>query len=195
MKKVFDWTGYYKAHKERKARELLIRTFELFERDKIDSGIAYDIGCGNGHETLELLKRGWQVKAVDNNENVYELMKEISNVYKDKLEFQITSFENINWTKCDLINANFALPFCPKEHFELVWESIINSLNINGRFSGQLFGERDEWDLVRHTKDQALRRFDKMEIEFFDEIEKEDKTAIGELKHWHLFDIIARKIK
>jgi len=193
MTKVFNWAGYYKAHKERKARELLVRTFELFDKDKFNSGIAYDLGCGNGHETHELLKKGWRVTAVDNNENVSKLMKEIIDEYKDKLEIQISSFENINWRKCDLINANYALPFCPKEHFEFVWENILNSLNVNGRFSGQLFGDRDEWDLVRHTKDQALKRFDGMEIEFFDEIEKDDKTAIGELKHWHLFDIIARK--
>ncbi len=195
MADITDWTNYYKVHKERKARELLIKTFELFDKDNFSSGIAFDLGCGNGHETYELLKKGWQVTAVDNNENVPKLMKEISIEFKDRLKIQITSFENIKWTKCDLINANYSLPFCPEEHFEFVWDNIINSLNINGRFSGQLFGDRDEWDLVRHTKEQALKRFEGMALEFFVETEKDDKTASGELKHWHLFDIIARKLK
>jgi len=32
------------------------------------------------------------------------------------------------------------------------------------------------------------------EIIKFEEIEKDEKTALGSLKHWHTYEIIAKKI-
>jgi tellurite methyltransferase len=31
------------------------------------------------------------------------------------------------------------------------------------------------------------------EAEFFDEVERQGKTALGEPKYWHVFHIVARK--
>ena len=35
--------------------------------------------------------------------------------------------------------------------------------------------------------------FEKVEILKFEEEEKDSKTAIGVIKHWHTYDIIAKK--
>ena len=46
------------------------------------------------------------------------------------------------------------------------------------------------------SKDEILNLFkDLFEIVYFDEIEKDGRTALGKTKHWHIYNVIARKIK
>ncbi|MBS1517188.1 MAG: class I SAM-dependent methyltransferase [Bacteroidetes bacterium] len=194
MGKTTDWENYYKVHKDRPAREILVKALDMVKTASNSDIRAFDLGCGNGHETHEMLKRGWHVTATDINENITELLSDLKNKFGDKLDIQIVSFENIKWHKADLINAHYSLPFCPKEHFDNVWHNIRNSLKVNGIFTGQFFGDRDEWDLVKLSREEALEKLDGMKKELFTETEKDGATATGEMKHWHLFDIIARKI-
>ena len=42
-------------------------------------------------------------------------------------------------------------------------------------------------------KQQVLDLFKEFEIIEFKEIEKDDLTGLGKMKHWHIFDVIARK--
>jgi len=43
------------------------------------------------------------------------------------------------------------------------------------------------------TKNEVLALFKKFEIIEFKEIEKEDLTGLGKMKHWHIMNIIAKK--
>ena len=68
-----------------------------------------------------------------------------------------------------------------------------------GYFVGNLFGVNDEWketkqDMVFLDKQQVLDLFKEFEIIEFKEIEKDAMTGLGKMKHWHIFDVIARKI-
>lgn len=47
--------------------------------------------------------------------------------------------------------------------------------------------------MVFLSKEDILKLFDEFEIIEFNENERDGKTAIGKMKHWHTFDIIARK--
>ena len=47
--------------------------------------------------------------------------------------------------------------------------------------------------MVFLSKEQVLNLFDKFEIIHFEEIERDGKTGLGKMKHWHLYEIIARK--
>ena len=49
--------------------------------------------------------------------------------------------------------------------------------------------------MVFLPKEQVLSLFEKFEIIQFEENEKDGKTGLGKIKHWHTFDIIAKKIK
>lgn len=49
--------------------------------------------------------------------------------------------------------------------------------------------------MVFLSKENVLKLFDKFEIITFEENEKDGKTGLGKVKHWHTFDIIAKKIK
>ena len=48
--------------------------------------------------------------------------------------------------------------------------------------------------MVFLTKQQVLNLFkESFEIIYFDELEKNEKTGLGKMKHWHIYNIIAKK--
>ena len=47
--------------------------------------------------------------------------------------------------------------------------------------------------MVFLSKEQALNLFDNFEIIKFKELERDGKTAVGKIKHWHTYDFIAKK--
>ena len=48
--------------------------------------------------------------------------------------------------------------------------------------------------MVFLTKEQILNLFkDTFEIIDFNEVEKDGKTGLGKRKHWHIYNVIARR--
>ena len=46
------------------------------------------------------------------------------------------------------------------------------------------------------SKEQVINLFnDVFDIILFKEINEDGKTALGKMKHWHIYNIIAKKIK
>ena len=43
------------------------------------------------------------------------------------------------------------------------------------------------------TKEQVQNLFDEFDIIKFNEVEKEGLTGLGNMKHWHIFNVIAKK--
>ena len=43
------------------------------------------------------------------------------------------------------------------------------------------------------SKNDVLKLFNNFKIIKFEEIEQNSKTAAGDLKHWHIYNIIAQK--
>ena len=67
-----------------------------------------------------------------------------------------------------------------------------------GYFVGNFFGLNDSWSLIKEditflSKEQVLDLFKDFEIIEFKENEYDGKTGVGKIKHWHTFDVIARK--
>ena len=42
-------------------------------------------------------------------------------------------------------------------------------------------------------KEEVLKLFEDFEIISFNEVERDGKTGLGKIKHWHTFEIIAKK--
>ena len=69
----------------------------------------------------------------------------------------------------------------------------------NGYFVGNFFGLNDSWtkikkEMVFLSKEQILDLFkNSFEIIHFNEIEKDEKTGLGKMKHWHIYNVIAKK--
>ena len=159
-------------------------------------GFGVDLGCGQGRDTFAMLERGWRVLAIDAEPEAIERLRARAGD-EPRLETRVASFAEAEWPQADLVNAGYALPFCPPARFDAVWERLVGSVRPGGRFSGQIFGDRDEWagdgSMTFMTRTEALRRLEPFELERFDEEDEDGKTALGDAKHWHVFHVIARR--
>jgi SAM-dependent methyltransferase len=195
------WTKYYAATEGRPPRPTLLLALELFAAEGI-CGRAADLGCGDGRDAIELLRRGWSVSAIDAEPVALERLRTRRDLPPSaKLDLQCGRFEAADWGRADLVNSSFALPFCPPEAFPALWRKIDMSIVPGGRFAGQLCGPRDSWAergldgraLTILDEAAAHRLFAGYAIELFDEEQSDAVTPRGEAKHWHIFHIVARK--
>jgi len=167
---------------------------------------AVDLGCGTLNDTQALLDAGFKrVDAVDSNESIRELVANFPE-YGTRLNFYASSFEDYVFPKeaCDLVNAQFALPFAPPATFTHLWTRIADSLVTKGVFAGNFFGTNDDWAKDdRHSNRTFLSREqvetlfsrDNWEVIKFEEKEYDQDTAAGFPKHWHVFNVIASRVR
>lgn len=196
-----DWTAYYRAVEGRPPRETLLQALAQFEAETTPDNprFAVDLGCGDGRDTIELVRRKWRVLAIDGETAAIDRLLDRPDLDKTNLQTSVQKFESLDLpSSVDLINGSFCLPFCPPAAFPSFWETITNSLRFSGRLSGQLFGDRDSWTIYSNmtflTRAQVEELLQNFEVEFFNEEDHPGKTALGEEKHWHIFHIVARKI-
>jgi tellurite methyltransferase len=198
-----NWIKYYDITRERTPpRKNLVTALEYFSKDKIIfSKVAIDLGCGSGIDTIELLKHGWSVLAMDSQpEAISSLLysaRQLS-LCDDKLITKICSFETLNsLPQSYLINASFSLPFLNQDSFFKLWELIIIALHPGGRFSGSFFGIHDDWntrsDMIFFTREEIYNLFTQFKIEFFEEEEQDGPDAFGRIKYWHKYLVVAKK--
>ncbi|HEX7970530.1 MAG TPA: class I SAM-dependent methyltransferase [Stellaceae bacterium] len=191
-----DWRKYYERTAGRPPRRTLLKALELFGAGA--GRTAVDLGCGDGRDTIELLRRGWSVLAIDAEPAAIERLKARPDLPQGAaLTTLVARFEDAAWPAVDLVNASFALPLCPPERFPEVWARIERTLKPGGRFAGQLFGERDEWrgkpGITHHARADIERLLASFAVELLDEEETDATTPYGRPKHWHLFHVVARK--
>ena len=199
----WNWDSYYANVTNQNPRDILLKGLELMtnDLDNEKTHFAIDLGCGNGPDTMELLKRGWKVLAIDNEQSALTILEEsIQKDWKERLETKRQSFDEVKLPSCDFIIASLSIPFCEPEHFPKFWEEIQNSLKVGGRFAGNFFGEKDGWanidSMIFHTQEQVHELFNKFEIEYFNEWEYDRPTSgMGIMKHSHLFSVVGKKVK
>ncbi|HXY99504.1 MAG TPA: methyltransferase domain-containing protein [Stellaceae bacterium] len=191
-----DWQEYYERTAGRPPRRTLLLALERFGAGSGRSAV--DLGCGDGRDTVELLRRGWRVLAIDAELAALERLRHRADLPPGAaVETRCQRFEDADWPAADLVNASFSLPLVPPARFPALWAKIAGSLKPGGRFSGQLFGERDGWRgekaitfLGRAELERLLAGF---AVELLEEEESDGPTPYGKPKHWHLFHIVARK--
>jgi SAM-dependent methyltransferase len=157
--------------------------------DHPDDGprFAVDLGCGAGRDTRELLRRGWRVLATDMTPEGIETLRRLT-PEDDLVRLQTE-------VSCDLVNANLSLPFQPAQDYAAVWERIRAAIPVGGRFSGMLFGDRDqaagEAEMTCPSPEVIRGYLDGFEIEHWNEKEEDGETALGEPHHFHLIEVVA----
>ena len=197
-----DWPGYFKAVAGGTPRQTLLDALDLFDADESfdsDSPFAIDLGCGEGRDTAELLRRGWTVLATDGHPEAIDLLlarDDLTN--SDRLSTRVATFEELDaLPQADLVNASFSLPFCTPEHWDRVWTLVSGAVKPGGRFAGQIFGDRDTWASIpdrSHFPRSALdAMFSGFNLELLREDESDSTDSAGNAKHWHVYHIVARK--
>lgn len=193
-----NWSGYYEAVAGRPPRDTLIVALDAWEQEfpEAPRKFGVDLACGEGRDTAEFLRRGWRVLAIDAEPLALELLRSRDDLPEHgELEIRLGAMETSEWNPADVINASFALPFCPPDNFTGVWKRICGTLRPGGRFAGQLFGPKDDWanpHLTIADRDRVERLLYPFDVEVFEEIDRDGKDANGRSKHWHLFNIVAR---
>ena len=193
-----DWSRYYDATGN-EPRDTLLEALARFEAEGT-RGSGVDLGCGTGRDTIELLRRGWSVLALDGQAEAIrrlEARPELADAWRPRLETRVSPFEEAEWPETDLVNSSFALPFCRPDAFPAVWSRIVASLRPRGRFCGQLFGDRDGWsgeeEMTFLPRASLEELFEGLEVERLDEVEEDGQTAVGRAKHWHLYHVVVRR--
>ena len=171
-----------------------------FEEEEPKERFAVDLGCGTGRDTLELLRRGWRVLAVDATIEAIERLlvgRNLSEAERDRLETRVSRFETAEWPSADLstraLRSRSARPPTSRRYGRgSRCPSTAAAVS-----AAILFGDRDGWsseeELTFHTRREAETLFSQFELELFDEVEEDGKTAVGKAKHWHLFHVVARR--
>ncbi len=164
-------------------------------------GVALDLGCGVGNDTVFLVNQGWRVWAIDSHSKSLQLLNSRGDI---EAPYRLTtlkcSLESLHWKKlppAQLIVADHALAFCRPDRFMRIWRNLCNQLVVGGRFVGQFYGVNfrglNGSSVVFLNCDQVISLFDDFEIEFFDEVEKDEWWTNSSFVHCHVFKVIARK--
>jgi trans-aconitate methyltransferase len=159
---------------------------------------AIDLGCGAGKETLAMLDGGWRVHAVDSLPDTRQrLLRILPADACGRLSIEVRSFQHLRTLPpSDLIFAGYSLPFIHPDRFGTFWAVVLAALRNRGVVAVNLFGDRDSWaDIPEwnfHTEAQARQLFAGLELCKFEVYDADGQSFRGP-KHWHIYDVIARK--
>jgi len=195
-----SWKFYYEKTGTRPPRDTLLFALDRFETELGAAGrrFAIDLGCGNGRDTIELLRRSWHVLAVDAEAAAIGGLTSRDDLPPDcLLETQIGRFEDIPLPEADMVNSSFSLPLVDPPNFPHLWNNILDCLRSGGRIACQLYGGRDSWvgrpGITFFTKSGIEALLEPLDVEFFREEEDDSVTPRGHQKHWHIFHIVAKR--
>ena len=205
------WARYYEVTAERPAWDTVRDAIARFragdaaaagtgtERRPRPERLAVDLGCGAGRDARELLRAGWHVIAVDREPAALQTLAAAAGpMLGARLETRVEDLATVEIPPCDLVNASLCLPFLAPAAYAATWQRIVAALRPGSRLSAMLFGDHDE-SAADHTMtcqpperiEADLAGFD---IEYWHVKEEDSQTALGEPRHLHLIEVVARKI-
>ena len=192
-----DWAAYYRHTRGREPRPLFAKGLAAFAEAGVPPGRAVEIGFGDGTETLALLRAGWRVTAIDPTpEAADDLRATVSATDAPRLEIITAPAQDVDLPPFDLVYAGYALSFIQREAFRRFWAHLKDRLRPGGLLVVNIFGVRDTWagdpDMTFIARGDVERMVDGLDVIAIDE-EDQDGDSFAGRKHWHVFDIVARR--
>lgn len=194
------WPAYIRVTLGQPPHQLLLGALTRMAAETPPAGRrrAVDLGCGAGNDTVELLRQGWSVVAIDKTPEAIECLLQRPDLPgRDHLETVLADLVDARWPPVDLANAHASLPFLAPPAFATVWQKVVNSLAPGGRFVGHFFGDRDDWAQIpgrtHHTRALVEMLLEPFDVEHLEEVERDGQSFPGIPKHWHRFEVAARK--
>ncbi|MBS0547917.1 MAG: class I SAM-dependent methyltransferase [Proteobacteria bacterium] len=191
------WAAYYTQLRDRPPRKTALAALDRFGTPP-DGALAIDLGCGDGRDVVEIVRRGWSVVAVDSEPTALQQLAARDMPGAERITPVLSRLEDVPLPLGVLwVNSSFAMPLCEPAKFHALWLRIAEELPAGGRFSGQWYGPRDSWvgreGMTFLSRKEAEHLLEGFEIEMFEEEEADRVTPRGNPKHWHIFHILARK--
>ena len=192
-----DWAAYYRHTLGREPRPLFTRGMEFARSVSLGPGQAVEVGFGDGTETLALLAGGWRVLAVDAAPQAEDVLRARLPAHdEDRLEVRIAPAQDVDLPAFDLLYAGYALSFLEQADFRRFWTGVRAMLRPGGFVVVNIFGVKDTWAgdefmtfVDRHTVDRMLAGLEVLDLQE----EDADGNSFSGPKHWHVFDIVARR--
>ncbi len=170
---------------------LLVETLSLLPEF---SGKALDVGAGALSDSLFLAKAGFEVDAIDPDDVSARIAAEILHPRLHFFHTRIENFEVLHNTY-HIINASRVLPFLSRDLFDTIVPRLVEGLTDDGILCATIFGDRDGWaekdsmTCISRSEAEALLPH----IVTLREREFDGPTVSGTQKHWHVFEMIAKK--
>ncbi|GAA3053804.1 MULTISPECIES: class I SAM-dependent methyltransferase [Actinomycetes] len=200
-----DWAAFYRRTADRPPRPLLrdaLAHLSTAARRAGDVHHAVDLGCGDGTETLHLLSAGFHVTAIDREQTAVDTVTTRAEDAElgDGLTTVCADLCSADLPRVDLVLACLSLPFLREDDLVEVWQRLLASLHPGGILAAQLFGDRDSWatgetaveGMTFHTRDDVESWVSGLTVLQLDEREYDGPSGRGP-KHWHVYDVIARR--
>jgi len=118
------WAAYYQQLRDRPPRKTVLAALDAFDKTPRDA-LVIDLGCGDGRDAVEMLRRGWKVIAVDAEpEALRQLQARPLPAGSDVTPVNARLEEVPIPLGMHLVNSSFAMPLCEPEAFRRTWERI-----------------------------------------------------------------------
>ena len=192
-----DWAAYYRHTSGREPRPLFAKGMAALSAAGVRPGRAVEIGLGDGTETLALLGAGWHVTAVDPTPIAADALRSaVPPADAARLEIITATAEAAELPAFDLLYAGYALSFIRRESFRQFWTHVRDRLRPGGFVVVNIFGVRDTWaddpEMTFIARGDVDRMVEGLDVVAIDE-EDADGDSFAGRKHWHVFDIVARR--
>lgn len=190
-----SWKKYYEKSKGRPLRALYSQAIAFLDSS---AKIAMDLGCGSGTEVLDLLNRGFEVHAVDQESMAIEFLTSQATEAQKKLQPHLCSLETLKaWPQTDFLFAYHSFPFCKPDQFDDVVEKALRSVSKKGICAITFFGLEDQWvtenKVMGISADKVKNKLQDFQILHFEAKIELGPTALQGNKMWHVIEVIARR--
>jgi SAM-dependent methyltransferase len=197
------WARYYDVTVDRPSWDTVRLAIGLFAADDADASpprFAVDLGCGAGRDARELLRAGWRVLAVDRERGAIEVLEAATPPeMRPSLQTRVADLATFDVPTCDFVNASLSLPFLAEGLFWPTWGRVLSSLRVGGRVAALLFGDHDgsaaDTSMTCPPPQRIRESLSSFEIEHWIDREEDTQTALGDPHHFHLVELVARRVR